>query len=160
MSATLRLREASDETAELQDLLSRLQTSEVGGEFVGGTWDGYYKTVNYLHGINCKKILSICDDICTAQKDADDIAKFKVETNATFLEFMDELKLPLNKKQEKANMNKLAAIWKRLRPEMQWYVDTYVHTETSAATTHTHVVLLLGTMAKFERGWTDEFKKK
>ena len=37
MPATLRLREESDGTAELQDLLSRLQTYQVDGEFAGLT---------------------------------------------------------------------------------------------------------------------------
>ena len=157
MPATLRLREASDETAELQDLLSRLRTPEVGGEF-GGLVDGYHRTVNNLYGINRKNILETCNKICEAQKNS--IAKLKDETEKTLHEFMQELSLPPDKKQEKANINKLGAIWKTLKPEMILYLATTRHSKVDAATTDTHIEALLQKMAEFQKGWPDEFPKK
>ena len=158
MSATLRLREASDETAELQDLLSRLRTPEEGGEIVGGFVDGWHRTINYLHGINRKNILETCNKICEVQKDS--IAKLNDETEKTLHEFMEELNITPDKKQEKANINKLSAIWKTLKPEMILYRDTTRHTKVDAAETITNIEALLKKMAEFEKGWPDEFPKK
>ena len=160
MSATLRLREASDETAELQDLLSRLRTPEVGGEFVGGWSDNWYRTVNYWSGINCKNILVICNQIVTAQKDSS--TKLIAQTQVTLNEFIEELGKPEEKKkaEQKARIATLGGIWGILKAELQMYVGSdRTKLPIDAKPTLSAILNLLLKMKKFEKGWSDEFKR-
>jgi hypothetical protein len=74
MPATLRLREESDGTAELQDLLSRLQTYQVDGEF-GGLLDnirrGAKKAANEIKELwpDRAKVLKKCGYLLDTLKD-------------------------------------------------------------------------------------------
>jgi hypothetical protein len=85
MHETLRLREESDQTAKLQDLLSRLQTPEVDGEF-GGVLDVLRKSTNSLSGITRAKVLKMCVQLWKDQQTT--TAKLPVDTKNTLEEFM------------------------------------------------------------------------
>lgn len=160
MPATLRLREASDETAELQDLLSRLLTPEVGGEIGGGWWDGWNRTVNYLHGINCKNILVICNLIVKAQDSSQ--TKLIEQTQVTLNDFIRQLGTQQEKTEaeEKARIAKLGGIWGILKAELQMYVGSdRTRLAIDAKPTVSAIRNLLEKMTKFEKGWSDEFKR-
>ena len=87
MPQTLHLHEESDQTAELQDLLSRLQTPEVDGKF-GGILD-VRRNTNSLRGITRANILKICEKLSKEQHTS--AAKLPVDTKTTLLEFMELL---------------------------------------------------------------------
>jgi hypothetical protein len=119
MPATLGVREESDETAELQDLLSRLQTYHVYGEF-GLTMDeikeGPRKMVNELKELfpNRAKVLKKCGYLLETLKDKNAHAG---DIEVPLREFIEQMKIIQNKDEntDNKNMTELANKWQSLR---------------------------------------------
>jgi hypothetical protein len=155
MPATLRLREESDQTAELQDLLSRLQTPEVDGEF-GGMLDSVRRQTNSLRGINRKSIVELCNNLINEQKKTS--AKLADETKQTLDQFISLLETKYDDNTKKAYIKKLGANWKILEAELNSYLTSPRHAVLDTASSKSHIEQIIKQMNAYKKGWTEEFK--
>lgn len=132
MPATLRVREESDETAELQDLLSRLQTHQVDAEF-GGIMDAVKKAGNELKELwpDRAKVLKKCGYLLEAIQDKNACAGRIEQPLKAFIEQMKKIQ---NKDEntDNENMKQLAYKWQSLRIALIMYrYESYANTPDS-----------------------------
>jgi hypothetical protein len=153
MPATLRLRE-QDQTAELHELLSRLQTHEVDCKF-GGILD-VRRNTNSLRGITRANILKICEKLSKEQDTS--AAKLPVDTKTTLLEFMELLGIKYNENDKKAYMTKVGVKWKILDAELTAYSKSPRHAALEAAISNSYINDIKTQMNAYKQGWTNEFK--
>lgn len=153
MPQTLHLHEESDQTAELQDLLSRLQTPEVD-EF-GGILNDFWALIEKFK-TSRKQILDTSNLLVKEQDNSK--AKLPTETKETLIEFIDLLQEEFDKKRKEFYITKLAAKWKTLKPELESYHKSTRFALGDCAVSKAHIERILAQMVVFSGFWKKQFK--
>jgi hypothetical protein len=131
MPATPLMRRESDQTAELQDLLSRLQEPQVDGELAGFT-DLVKRSRNALKVVyanratvleKCQNLLTVTANEKTNNMSPDVLVQDAAQIERVLGEFIEEFKKIENKDENTDNetMTQVAFKWQSLHLALIWY---------------------------------------
>ena len=155
MSVLPRARQEEHEIAELQDLLSRLQTPEADGN-IAGILDTANALRNKLNRINRKYILGLCDLLCTEQDKIE--AKLTDQCRASLDLFMTELVEKYEPKQKDVYITNLAAHWAIVSADLEGYLKNPRYTALQVATSKKYITKITAGMTSYLKAWKGALK--
>ena len=157
MSLPEKARRDEHEIAELQDLLSRLQTPEADGTIAfkflpAKVTDVLNQGRNKMNGINRKYILGLCKNLKDEQQKTD--AKMSNELIDSLDAFMQELEEPYTDKQKDVYIQKLKAHWKIVSADLQAYLVNPRYTSLQTAVSNKYITKITAGMTSYLSAWT------
>ena len=162
MSVLPRARQEEHELAELQDLLSRLQTHEEDGN-IGlkllpdlGLTDKYNKVKNTVNGINRKYILGLCELLCKEEGRTE--AKLTDQCRASLDLFIKELKEEYTPKQKDVYITNLAAHWNIVSADLEGYLKNKRYTDLQVAQMKKYITKITAGMTSYLKAWKGALK--